>query len=143
MNHLEKAVETALNAHAGDEDKAGATYIRHPLRLMEQVETEDERIAAVLHDVVEDSTHDLSTIESQFGSNISDAVDALTKRDGESYLDDFIPRCAENEIARRVKQADIKDNMNLTRLAEVDESTIERQIKYHRALRYLETYEDD
>lgn len=142
MNRLEKAIEIALNAHAGDEDKAGATYIRHPLRLMEQVETADERIAAVLHDVVEDSTQDLSDIESTFGTEIRDAVDALTKRDDEPYLDDFIPRCAENEIARRVKQADIQDNMDLTRLPEADESTVERQIKYHHALRYLEAYEE-
>lgn len=142
MNRLEKAIEIALDAHTGDEDKAGATYIRHPLRLMEQVDTDEERIAAVLHDVVEDSTQDLATIESTFGTEIRDAVDALTKRDDEAYLDDFIPRCAENEIARRVKQVDIKDNMDLTRLPEVDESTVERQIKYHRALRYLETYEE-
>lgn len=142
MNRLEKAIDMALDAHAGDEDKAGATYIRHPLRLMEQADTDDERIAAVLHDVVEDSTKDLATIESTFGSEIRDAVDALTKREDEAYLNDFIPRCAENEIARRVKQADIKDNMDLTRLQEVDERTVKRQLKYHRALRYLETYEE-
>jgi GTP pyrophosphokinase len=141
MNRLEEAIDLAVEAHAGDEDKAGATYIRHPLRVMEQVDTEDERIAAVLHDVVEDSEQTLSSIESRFGADIRDAVDALTKRDEESYLDEFIPRCAENEIARRVKQADIRDNMDLTRLPEVDEDTVQRQIKYHRALRYLEAHE--
>jgi GTP pyrophosphokinase len=142
MNQLEKAIETAVGAHAGDTDKAGATYIRHPLRVMERVDTDDERIAAVLHDVVEDSEKTLSTIESKFGSDIRDAVDGLTKQDEESYLDEFIPRCAENAIARRVKQADIKDNMDLTRLPELDEGTVQRQLKYHRALRYLETYEE-
>ena len=142
MNDLERAIEIALDAHTGDTDKSDATYIRHPLRVMEQMDSEMERVVAVLHDVVEDSEYELKKIEDEFGSNVRDAVEALTKRDSESYLEDFIPRCSQNEIARRVKQADTKDNMDLTRLTDVSEETGERQVKYHKALQRLESAED-
>ncbi|SNR56889.1 HD domain-containing protein [Halorubrum vacuolatum] len=139
MNDLERAIDIALTAHTGDTDKAGATYIRHPLRLMEQMDSETERIVAVLHDVVEDSEYELEDIEDEFGPDVRDAVDALTKREGEAYIEEFISRCAQNEIARRVKEADIKDNMDLTRLSDVTQETAERQIRYHRALQRLES----
>ncbi len=142
MNDLEQAIEMALSAHTGDTDKGGATYIRHPLRVMEQMESETARVVAVLHDVVEDSEYEPEDIEAEFGSDVRDAVEALTKRDGEAYLEEFIPRCAQNKIARRVKQADIKDNMDLTRLSDVSEETVRRQVKYHRALQRLDSIED-
>jgi GTP pyrophosphokinase len=141
MNDLERAIEVALTAHTGDTDKGGATYIRHPLRVMEQMDSETERVVAVLHDVVEDAEYELEDIEAEFGSEVRDAVDALTKRDDEAYVEDFIPRCARNEIARRVKQADIKDNMDLTRLPDVTEETANRQIKYHQGLQRLQSPE--
>lgn len=111
MNDLEKAIEIALDAHTEQEDKAGETYICHPLRVMQAMDTETERIVVVLHDVVEDSEYELEEIEDEFGSEVCNAVAALTKRDGDDYLDDFIPRAADNDIARKVKRADIKDNI--------------------------------
>lgn len=134
MNDLERAIKIALDAHEGDKDKAGETYIRHPLRVMDAVETEEARIAAVLHDVVEDGDRTLQDIEDEFGPDIRDAVDALTKRkaEGESYME-FVERAAANPIAREVKIADIEDNMDLTRLDSVDESVIRKQETYHRA----------
>ncbi|WP_138006492.1 HD domain-containing protein [Halalkalirubrum salinum] len=142
MNDLERAIDIALTAHTGDTDKGGATYIRHPLRVMEQMDSETERVVAVLHDVIEDAEYELDDIRTEFGSDVRDAVDALTKRDDEAYLAEFIPRCAQNKIARRVKRADIKDNMDLTRLPEVTEETARRQIKYHRGLQRLESPEN-
>jgi len=142
MNDLERAIEVALTAHTGDTDKAGATYIRHPLRLMEQMDTEAERIAAVLHDVVEDSAYRLDEIEKEFGTQIRDAVDALTRRGDEDYVTEFISRCAQNDIARAVKKADLKDNMDITRLPEVDEATVSRQVKYHKSLQRLNEHDD-
>jgi len=106
------------------------------------MDSETDRVVAVLHDVVEDSEYELGEIGDEFGSNVRDAVEALTKRDNESYLEDFIPRCAQNEIARRIKQADIKYSMNLTRFSNVAEETGEPQVKYHRALQRLESAED-
>ena len=55
MLTLERALEIAAAAHAGQQDKAGQPYILHPIRVMLTVQTSDERIAAVLHDTVEDT----------------------------------------------------------------------------------------
>ena len=55
MSTLERAIAIAAEAHAGSPDKGGAPYVLHPLRVMLAVRTMDERIVAVLHDVVEDS----------------------------------------------------------------------------------------
>jgi len=115
MNKLGEAIVLATRAHAGQVDKGGQPYILHPLRVMLACKTEATRIAAVLHDVVEDTGHALSDIASQFGWPIYDAVDALTRRSAETYPA-FIKRCAANPIARIVKLADIGDNMDLSRL---------------------------
>ena len=134
MNDLERAIEMAVEAHEGERDKAGETYIRHPLRVMEAVETEEARIAAVLHDVVEDADCTLEEVKQEFGPDIRDAVDALTRRkeEDEPYME-FVERAAANPIAREVKIADIEDNMDLTRLDTVDESVLDKQETYHRA----------
>lgn len=136
MNDLERAIALAVDAHAGQTDKAGATYIRHPLRVMRHMETPQERVVAVLHDVIEDTEYTPAMIEDEFDEEIRDAVEALTKRDGESYSD-FVERAAANDLARKVKIADIEDNMDLTRLSEVSEKTVERQVKYHKARQQL------
>ena len=136
MNNLERAIALAVDAHAGQTDKAGATYIRHPLRVMRHMETPQERVVAVLHDVIEDTEYTPAMIEDEFDEEIRDAVEALTKRDGESYSD-FVERAAANDLARKVKIADIEDNMDLTRLSEVSEKTVERQVKYHKARQQL------
>ena len=52
---LEKAIELAVIHHKGQKDKAGHPYILHPLRLMMSVDDIDEKIVAVLHDIVEDT----------------------------------------------------------------------------------------
>ena len=136
MNDLERAIALAVDAHAGQTDKAGATYIRHPLRVMRQMETPQERVVAMLHDVIEDTEYTPAMIEDEFDEEIRDAVEALTKRDSESYSD-FVERAAANDLARKVKIADIEDNMDLTRLSEVSEKTVERQVKYHKARQQL------
>jgi len=140
MNDLERAIELAVTAYARQTDKAGATYIRHPLRVMQQMDTEEERIAAVLHDVVEDTSYTLDDIEDEFGATIRDAVDALTKRDNESYQE-FAARAATNDIARTVKIADIEDNMDLTRLSELDDELFDKQAEYHEAWQRLQAVE--
>lgn len=136
MNNLERAIALAVDAHAGQTDKAGKTYIRHPLRIMQQMETPQERVVAMLHDVVEDTEYTPAMIEEEFGEEIRDAIVRLTKQDGESYFE-FVERASANDLAQKVKIADIEDNMDLTRLSEVSEKTVERQMTYHRALQQL------
>jgi len=59
---LEKAIQCAVKAHAGQKDKAGAPYILHPLRIMMKMDNQAGMIAAVLHDVVEDSSVTLADL---------------------------------------------------------------------------------
>jgi GTP pyrophosphokinase len=145
MNDLERAISLALDAHEDDTDKAGKTYIRHPLRLMEQMDTKQERIVAVLHDVVEDSEYELNEIETEFGTEVSDAVDVLTKPEGVNvdYLEEYIPSIAGNRIAQKVKRADLRDNLDVTRLSKVNDSTLDNIKKYHQALQYLENKSEE
>jgi len=141
MNNLEKAIALALEAHEGDTDKAGETYIRHPLRLMEQMDTEQERVVAVLHDVVEDSDYDLEEIREKFGEEVRNAVAALTKAPDDDYLEEYIPNIASNPLALKVKRADLKDNLDMSRLSEVDDNILDNVQKYHKSLRKLENTE--
>lgn len=130
LDPLARAVTFAAEIHAGQVDKAGKPYILHPLRVMLQLRDKPDQIAALLHDTVEDGDTNLGAIALGFGFTIRDAVDALTRRPDETYPD-FIQRCGRNPIARRVKLADIADNMNLARLGrEPTEADLARQRKY-------------
>lgn len=143
MNKLDEAIILATQAHADQVDKGGAPYILHPLRVMMAMTTEQERIVAVLHDVVEDSDYALSDLAAAFGWDVYDAVDALTRRDGETY-EAFIKRCAQNPIARRVKLADLADNMDLSRLGREPTPDDQRRFdRYNNARVHLSLLESD
>lgn len=113
---LDKAILVAVLSHAGQTDKGGNSYIRHPLRVMEKMDTEDEMVAAVCHDVVEDSDLTLDDLLLLgFTRQHSRTIEALTKLTGETY-DESIDRVLLDPTARKVKTADIKDNSQLWRL---------------------------
>jgi (p)ppGpp synthase/HD superfamily hydrolase len=117
MATLERAIALAATAHAGQVDKAGQPYILHPLRVMLRVVSEHERIAAVLHDVVEDTSVTLQVlVEEGFAPEVVAAVEALTKRPGESRMQ-AAERAAANPVARVVKLSDNAENMDLSRIA--------------------------
>lgn len=127
---LNKAIELANRAHAGQVDKAGQPYILHPLRVMLSRDNELERICAVLHDVVEDSDITFDDLRKEgFSEEVIAVMDCITKRDDENY-DTFIGRVLTNETACKVKLADLLDNMNLTRIENPTEKDIERIKKY-------------
>ncbi len=137
MSKLEEAIILAAQAHKGQRDKYGSPYILHPLRVMARVKTEAEMTVAVLHDTVEDSEWTLDALrEAGFSDAIVEAVDCLTKRDGESY-DSLIERARRNPLARRVKIADLEDNMDVRRIPEVTAKDAERLAKYRRAWQTL------
>lgn len=130
VSTLERAIEIAAAAHAGQVDKAGEPYILHPLRVMLRVKTEHERMAAVLHDVVEDSAVTLSALaDAGFPAGVIAAVAALTKEAGESRLD-AARRAAQNPLARTVKLADNAENMDLSRIANPTEKDYARLEEY-------------
>ena len=135
------AERIATRAHEGQVDKAGRPYIEHPRRVAARVEQVDGPAAAVcvawLHDVVEDCGITLDDLLEDFDDEIVDAVDALTRREGEG--DEYYRRVASNELALVVKRADIWDNTNPDRLAALPAETRERlQAKYAHARGLLE-----
>ena len=134
---IEDAISVAARAHKGQKDKAGAPYLLHPLRMMLRMETEAAMMAAVLHEVVEDTDWTLERLrEAGFAEEVVEAVDGLTHREGESY-EEFVGRVRANPIARRVKVADLEDNMNIRRIGRLGAKDLERLEKYHRAWRVL------
>jgi (p)ppGpp synthase/HD superfamily hydrolase len=138
MTDLTLAIRIACDAHASQRDKAGEPYILHPLRVMQRFQDNTARIVAVLHDVIEDSPCDIGFLASQgFHQDILDAVDALTRREDESY-EGFIMRLSANDTAVRVKIEDLKDNLDTTRLKSLGARDLERVQKYHRALEFLD-----
>jgi guanosine-3',5'-bis(diphosphate) 3'-pyrophosphohydrolase len=133
---LERAIEIAARAHTGQTDKASQPYIVHPLRVMMRVQTRDEMIAAVLHDVVEDTPVTLQDLLREgFSDQVVAAVEALTKREGETRLE-AAKRAATVPIARAVKLADNAENMDLSRIANPTERDLSRLEEY-RAVRRL------
>ena len=137
MADLEMAIRIAVEAHRGQRDRSGAPYVLHPLRVMLRVQTEAERMVAMLHDVVEDTALTLEELrEHGFPAEVVAAVDHLTRRDGEGY-GEYVERAAANPVARRVKIADLEDNMDVRRLGALSAADVERLDRYHRAWRRL------
>lgn len=142
--NLNRAIAIAAEAHAGQTDKAGAPYILHPLRVMLKMTTDDERIVAALHDVVEDCpdwTFDRLRAEG-FSERVLAGLDGVTRRKGEAYLD-FIRRAGSHWLSRTVKWADLLDNMDTSRLKEMTREDVKRQDRYREALGILFVTEPD
>lgn len=141
MSTLERAIAIAADSHAGSFEKAGAPYVLHPLRVMLRMDTVEERIAAVLHDVVEDTDVTLEDLRIEgFSKAVLDAVEALTHEICTCDDDYFeaIRRAAANPIARRVKHADLEDNLDLSRIPEPTEKDFKRLERYKKALKILD-----
>ena len=135
MANLARAIAIAAEAHREQLDKNGAPYILHPVRVMMKMGTEEAMMAAVLHDVVEDSGWTLEQLRSEgFSERVVTAVAHLTKRPSEEGdYDASIRRVMEDPLARKVKIADLEDNMDPKRLRQINERDVERLKKYHGA----------
>jgi hypothetical protein len=105
---------------------------------MLRCKAEEEQIVGVLHDVVEDCPGwTFARLRRRgFPQHLLDALDCVTRRQGESY-EAFIERCASNPLACRVKLADLEDNMNVRRLPKITERDRVRLNTYLRAYRWL------
>jgi hypothetical protein len=135
---LDRAKAIATSAHEGQVDKAGKPYIEHPMRVMNMGKTVEEKIAGVLHDVVEDSDWTFDMLEKEgIPKDVMDALRCVTKLSEDEDYDHFIERVKTNPLAVKVKLNDLKDNMDITRLGEVTEKDLARLNKYIRAYRQL------
>ena len=137
MNLIEKSLQIALRAYSGKTDKAGREYILHPLRVMAKMNTEIEMSAALLHDVIEDSEITAEQLLAEgIPAEVVEAVQFLSKNEGEEYQD-FVIRAKKNQLAAKVKIADIEDNIDVLRLQSLDDYDLARVKKYHSAWHLL------
>jgi (p)ppGpp synthase/HD superfamily hydrolase len=137
MNIIEKSLKIALKAHSGQLDKAGRPYILHPIRVMNHMDTDEERAVALLHDVLEDSKYtEEDLLQQGIPEVVVNAVIALTKKMNESY-EGFIERVLNNKLAVKIKKADLMDNMDLLRIKSIETKDLERVEKYHEAYKFL------
>ena len=138
MSTLQRAIEIATQAHQGQFDKSGKDYIGHPLRVMEMGRTEEEKIAGVLHDVVEDSDWTFEALEAEgFSQEIIAALKCVTKLSENENYDNFIERVKKNPLAVAVKINDLTDNMDIRRLPYLSDKDIKRLKKYLKAYKKL------
>ena len=133
---VETAKAWAERLHRGQTDKAGLPYITHPMRVAGRLDTPEAQVVGWLHDTVEDTTLTLAEIEVQFGPETATAVDAISRRDGETW-NDYLDRVAANPIARAVKISDLIDNSNLGRIPVITMKDVKRQERYNKALQKL------
>lgn len=138
MSTLERAIEIATEAHRGQLDKAGCEYITHPLRVMAAGKSLEEKIAGVLHDVVEDSGWTFEMLEAEgFSAEIIAALRYLTKLSANEPYDKFITRIKDNPLAVAVKLNDLSDNMDIRRLPYLSDKDVKRLKKYLKAYKQL------
>ncbi len=131
-----RAMNIAYSAHMGQFDKAGVPYIFHPIHLAEQMDTEEECIVALLHDVVEDTEVTFEDLKKDFSKTIIDAIRLLTRDKSVGYME-YVKNLKSNTIARKVKLADLRHNSDSTRLIKITDKDIERINKYNRAIELL------
>ena len=134
---LEKAIAIAVNAHQGQKDRYNSPYILHPLRVMARLDSATEKIVGILHDVVEDTDWTFDQLSREgFPATILSALECVTKKEGEEY-EAFVKRSARDPVARRVKLADLEDNMDLRRMPQATDQDLPRLQKYVKAWRFL------
>ena len=139
--NLERAIEIAVSAHKGVKDKGGNPYILHPLRVMLSLNSEEEKIVGVLHDVVEDAEDwTFEKLQDEgFSTQILEGLKSVTKTSEDENYDEFVQRALTNAIGRQVKIADIKDNLDVTRIDILTEKDMKRLQSYKKSLMTLQS----
>ena len=133
-----KALKLCFEAHRNQLDKSGVPYVFHPFHLAEQMKDEVTTVVALLHDVVEDTDYTLQDIADMgFSKEVTDALALLTHDETVPYME-YVALVKKNPVATAVKLADLKHNSDLSRLEAVDEGAIARQMKYEKAIAFLE-----
>lgn len=131
------ALKLCFDAHKNQTDKGGMPYVFHPFHLAEQMKDEDTTIAALLHDVVEDTDYTIADLKQMgFPLNVIEALELLTHNDDTLYME-YVAKIKENPIAKVVKLADLEHNSDLSRLDTMNEKALKQKEKYGRAIRLL------
>ena len=134
---VDLALSIARKAHEGQLDKAGVDYIEHPIYVASQVDTEEEKAVALLHDVIEDSPVSAEELlQAGLPETVVTAVQVLTKKKEQDYQT-YLETVKKNPLARVVKLADLEHNSDLSRLSSITEKDRERLKKYKKAIDFL------
>ena len=137
--NLSNAIALASELFRDVKDRGGEPYILHCLHVMNQFSDPELKIIGVLHDIIEDTDFELDTLESfGYSTRVLQALDLLTHIPGMPY-EDYIIRISYNEDAIKVKLADLRHNMDITRLKKVNPKDLERLKKYHKAYVFLQS----
>lgn len=134
-----KALKLLVAYQSEQKDKGGDSYILHPIRLALRLDNEIERAAALLHDIIEDTDCDYKTLKRHgITEEVIDIIKILTHKKEESYYD-YISKIksSNNTIAIKIKQLDLIDNMDLSRLNNITEKDLKRIEKYTEAFKML------
>lgn len=111
-----KAMRLCYKAHDGQMDKGGVPYVFHPFHVAEQMKLEYDICVALMHDVLEDTDYTIEDIRAEgFPEEILDALLCITRDKRMDYAD-YIEIVKTNDIATRVKLADLEHNSDVTRL---------------------------
>ena len=132
-SQTKKAMIIAFNAHLNQIDKSGVPYIYHPIHVAEQMDTEEECIVALLHDVVEDTDITFADLEKEFSPSVIEALKLLTRDKTVDYME-YVEKVKTNPIARKVKLVDLMHNSDESRLNAVTLKDEERHKKYIKAI---------
>jgi len=133
-----KALKICFNAHKEQIDKTGVPYVFHPFHLAEQMNDEPSTCVALLHDVIEDTELTFEELEKEgFTEEIINALKLLTHDPIVPYMD-YVREIKKNDIAKKVKLADLNHNSDLSRLDDIDEKALARNKKYEQAKQLLE-----
>ena len=137
---LSKAISIAMEFHKGQKREDNSPYILHPMRVMLQMDTATEMIVAILHDILEDTTCTLAYLIQKNvcvrSGLMLEALKVLTKKENQSYSE-YIENICPNHLARKVKRADIRDNLNVLELCKIDDYRLKRIKKYYEAYQRL------
>ena len=132
-----KAIKLMYEKHKNQIDKSGMPYVLHPLHVAESMKDEKTTVVALLHDIVEDTDITLTDlIKMQFPKEVVDAIGIMTHTSELSYYE-YIERISSNPISTEVKLADLKHNMDLSRLNQITKEDLERLKKYKKSFDYL------
>lgn len=132
-----KALKLCFESHKEQVDKTGMPYVFHPFHLAEQMDDELSTVCALLHDVVEDTDTTFADLLAMgFPQSVVDVLTLLTHEESVPYME-YVQKISTNATATKVKIADLKHNMDETRLYVVDEYAKKRAEKYAKALALL------
>lgn len=126
MPTIEETIAFIQNVHAGQTDKAGEPYWKHPYAVMKRLPEDTDvevKLAALLHDVLEDTPKTREDLlEMGYSERTVRAVEAVTKKKGdphsyEEWIDLII--ASGNADAILVKYADMSENFDPERIAKL------------------------